>query len=167
MHGTGNKVAVVADILQSWRTPRTVIAQHLRHRATEPFAVSLLVAFLGLAFIAQWPNMSRETYLHPEVPMKQRMLAAGLALLASIPFWYGFAAISRIVAQRFGGKGSYLGARLALFTALLSIAPLMLLQGIFRGLSGPGLATTGAGIAVTCGFFYLWIPMLMEAETTS
>lgn len=158
-------MAVVSDILKSWRSPRAVIAQHLQRHATEPFAFSLLVAFLVLAFIAQWPGMSRGAYLQPDAPLTQRMLAAGLALLASIPFWYALAAISHLVAQKFGGKGGYLGARLALFTALLSVAPLMLGQGLINGFAGPGPIATGAGAIVLCGFVYLWLNMLIAAES--
>lgn len=165
LRGTGDRMAVVSDIMRSWQSPRAVIRQHLQHRATEPFAFSLLVTFLILAFVAQWPTMSRGAYLQPEAPLTQRMLAAGLALLASIPFWYALAALSRLVAQRFGGKGGYLGARLALFTALLCVAPLMLLQGVIRGFAGPGPLATGAGVVVLCGFVYLWLNMIIAAET--
>lgn len=157
-------MAVVADILQSWRSPRAVILRHLQRHPTEGFAFSLLVAFLLLAFVAQWPAMSRAAYLAPEAGLTQRMVAAGLALLASIPLWYGLAGLSHLVSQRFGGKGGYLGARLALFWALLSVAPLMLLQGMISGFSGAGWLSTAAGIVVLCGFLYLWINMLIVAE---
>ena len=157
-------MAVVADIWRSWRSPRTVILQHLQRRPTESFAFSLLVTFLILAFVSQWPNMSREAYLHPDAPLTQRMLAAALALLASIPLWYGLAAFSRFAARAFGGKGGYLGARMALFTALLSSAPLMLLQGMVSGFAGAGPIATAAGVAVLCGFLYLWINMLIASE---
>lgn len=163
--GTAGNMAVISDIVKSWRNPRAVILQHLQSRATEPFAVSLLVAFLVLAFVAQWPNMSRGAYLQPDAPLTQRMLAAGLALLASIPLWYGLAALSHMVARRFGGKGSYLGARLALFAALLSVAPLMLVQGMISGFAGPGLLTNGAGALVLIGFLYLWLNMLIASES--
>ena len=158
-------MAVVSEIVASWRTPRRVIAQHLAHRATEPFAFSLLVAFLVLAFVSQWPGMSRGAYLQPEVPLTQRMLAAGLALLASIPFWYALAGISRLVAQRLGGKGSYIGARLSLFMALLAVGPFMLVQGIISGFAGAGLVANGAGVLVLCGFLYVWVNMLIASET--
>ena len=158
-------MAVVSDIVQSWRSPRAVIVRHLQRRPTEGFAFSLLVAFLLLAFVAQWPAMSRAAYLAPEAGLTQRMVAAGLALLASIPLWYGLAGLSHLVAHRFGGKGSYLGARLALFWALLSVAPLMLLQGMLSGFAGPGLLATVAGFVVLGGFLYLWLNMLIAAES--
>jgi Yip1 domain len=158
-------MAVVSDIVRSWRSPRAVIDGHLQNRKTEAFAFSLLVAFLLLAFVAQWPAMSRGAYLQPEAPLIQRMLAAALALLASIPVWYGLAAISHLISKRFGGKGNYLGARLALFTALLSAAPLMLLHGVISGFIGQGPFTTAAGMLVLAAFLYLWLNMLIAAES--
>jgi hypothetical protein len=158
-------MALVSDIVKSWHSPRLVIAQHARHRATEAFAFSLLITFLILAFLSQWPSMARAAWLHPEAPLTQRMLAAALALLASIPFWYGLAALSRMIAGQFGGKGGYLGARLALFTALLSAAPLMLIQGLISGFAGAGWVPMAAGIAVLLGFLYLWINMLIALES--
>ncbi len=158
-------MAVVADIVQSWRSPRVVIGRHLQRHPTEGFALSLLVAFLLLAFVAQWPAMSRAAYLAPDAPLTQRMVAAGLALLASIPLWYGLAGLSHLVATRFGGRGSYLGARVALFWALLTSAPFMLVQGLISGFAGPGAVATAAGIAVLFGFLTLWINMLIAAES--
>jgi hypothetical protein len=158
-------MAVVSDIVKSWRSPRSVIQAHLQNRKSEAFAFSLLVAFLLLAFVAQWPAMSRGAYLQPEAPLIQRMLAAGLALLASIPVWYGLAAISHLISRRFGGNGGYLGARLALFTALLSAAPLMLLHGVISGFAGQGPLTSAAGVVVLGAFLYLWLNMLIAAES--
>lgn len=158
-------MAVTTDIVQSWRAPRKVMVRHLQRHPTEGFALSLLVAFLLLAFVAQWPAMSRAAFLEPEAPLTQRMTAAGLALLASIPFWYGLAGLSHLVARQFGGTGSFLQARIALFWALLSIAPVMLLQGMVQGFFGSGPFATGAGILVLCGFLYLWLNMLIAAET--
>lgn len=158
-------MAVVSDIVQSWLSPRLVMARHLQRHPTEGFAFSVLVAFLLLAFVAQWPVLTRAAYLQPEAGLTQRMVAAGLALLASIPLWYGLAGLSHLVAQRLGGMGGYLGARLALFWALLSVAPLMLLHGILSGFAGSGALATGAGIIILGGFSYLWLNMLIAAES--
>lgn len=158
-------MTVTSDIVQSWRRPRAVIRQHLQRHPTEGFALSLLVAFLLLAFVAQWPAMSRAAYLEPDAPLTQRMVAAGLALMASIPLWYGLAGLSHMIAQRFGGRGSYLGARVALFWALLCAAPFMLVQGMISGFAGAGALATGAGIVVLTGFLVLWINMLIAAES--
>lgn len=158
-------MAVTSDIVQSWRSPRAVIQRHFKRHPTEGFALSVLVAFLLLAFVAQWPAMSRAAFLEPGAPLMQRMTAAGLALLASIPLWYGLAALSHLVARQFGGRGGYLQARVALFWALLSTGPFMLAQGLIRGFAGPGTLSTVAGLLVLCGFLYLWLNMLISAET--
>ena len=157
-------MAVTSDIMQSWRSPRAVLRRHLQRHPTEGFALSLLVAFLLLAFVSQWPAMSRAAFLDPGVPMTQHMVAAALALMASIPLWYGLAGLSHLVARRFGGSGSFLAARVALFWALLTIAPFMLVQGMIRGFAGAGGASTLAGILVLVGFLTLWINMLIAAE---
>lgn len=158
-------MAVTSDIVESWRRPRRVIRRLVRARPGEPFAFSLLVAFLVLAFVAQWPVAARATVLQPEVPLAQRLLAAGMALLASIPFWYALAAMSRLAARLLGGRGSYGSARLALFMALLAVSPLMLFQGLASGFLGSGPSVAATGVAVFAGFAYLWGAMLVEAET--
>lgn len=144
--------------------PKAVMRRHLARGKSEPFAFSLLVAFLILAFISLWPFMSRQTVLQPSVPMVQRLVGAGLALLASIPFWYLLAAISRTLAKAFGGQGSFYTARLALFAALVCVTPGMLLQGLVAGMIGPGVQLNLVGALVGIGFFWIWLSMLLLAE---
>jgi hypothetical protein len=157
-------MSVTTDILQGWRHPRAVMRRHLQRDISEPFAFSLLVAFLVLAFVSLWPYLSRQSLLQPEVPMVQRMVAAGLGLLALIPFFYLLAALSRLVAMIFAGKGSFYRARLALFAALLTITPGMLLQGLVAGMIGPGTQLNLVGLIVGAAFLWIWLSMLTEAE---
>jgi len=96
--------------------------------------------------------------------MVQRLVASGLALLASIPFWYLWAAVSRWIAKAMGGQGSYYNARLALFAALLAVTPGMLLQGLTAGMIGPGPQANLVAVLVGLGFLWIWISMLREAE---
>jgi hypothetical protein len=98
------------------------------------------------------------------VPMVQRLVAAGLALLASVPVWYGVAALSRWISMVFGGKGSQYRARLALFAALVSVSPAMLLQGLVAGMIGPGPQLSLVQALVGLGFVWIWISMLRVAE---
>ena len=49
-------MAVTTDILSSWRNPRQGIRRHLARGVSEPFAFSLLLVFLVLAFVGQWPQ---------------------------------------------------------------------------------------------------------------
>lgn len=157
-------MAVTTDILQSWRSPRKVLRRHLQRGVSEPFAFSLLAAFLMLAFVSLWPFLSRQTALQPEVPMLQRLVAAGLAVLASISLWYGVAAVSRLMCRVLGGQGTFYGARLSLFAALLAVTPGMLLQGLVAGIIGPGVQLTSVGWLVLLAFFWIWLSMLAEAE---
>ena len=157
-------MTVTTDIVQAWRRPKAVMRRHVQRPKSEPFAFSLLVAFLLLAFVSLWPLLSRQSLLQPEVPMLQRLVAAGLALLASIPFWYLLAALSHWIAKALGGQGSYYTARLALYSALLAVTPGMLLQGLVAGMIGPGLQRDLVAALVALAFAWIWISMLREAE---
>jgi hypothetical protein len=131
---------------------------------SEPFAFSILLVFLILAFVAQWPQAAREAFLADEPSVAPRLLALALAVLATIPLWYGLAAVSRIVARLLGGRGSWFAARLALFWALATTSPLMLLQGLVAGMIGPGPALWLVTSVVGLGFLWLWLTMLHEVE---
>lgn len=160
-------MSVTTDIVQGWRRPKLVMRRHLQRSKSEPFAFSLLVAFLLLVFVSLWPWMSRQSLIQPEAPMLQRLVGAGLALLASIPFWYGLAAVSRLISKAMGGQGSYYGARLALFAALLTVSPGMLLQGLVAGMIGPGRQLDLVGLLVAAAFLWIWLAMLVEAERSN
>ena len=157
-------MAVTSDIVASWRHPRAAVRRHLQRGVSEPFVFSLLMVFLIVAFVAQWPLASREAFVAGEPSAAPRILARAFAVLATIPFWYLLAAISRLAAKALGGQGSWYSARLALFWALTTITPLMLLQGMVAGMVGPGagywLVTGGLALA----FFGFWGLMLHEVE---
>jgi len=157
-------MTVSTDLLASWRSPRAGLRRHLARGVSEPFAFTLLLVFLILTFIGQWPVAARDAFIAGEPSAAPRILARALAVLATIPLWYALAAVSRLIARAFGGKGSWYSARIALFWALATVSPLMLLQGLVAGMigSGPalGLVTTLAGGA----FVWLWLTMLHEAE---
>jgi hypothetical protein len=157
-------MAVTTDILASWRNPRAAIRRHLARGVSEPFAFSLLLVFLILAFVALWPQAAREAFLADEPSVAPRLLALALAVLATIPLWYGIAAMSRIAARMLGGRGSWYGARLALFWALATISPLMLLQGLVAGMIGAGPALWLVNSLVGLAFLWLWLTMLHEVE---
>jgi hypothetical protein len=84
--------------------------------------------------------------------------------LASIPFWYLLAALSRLLAKLLGGQGSHYRARMALFAALLTVTPAMLLQGLVAGMIGPGTQLLLVQTLVGVGFIWIWIMMLTRAE---
>jgi len=157
-------MSITTDMVQGWRQPQKVMQRHLARGRSEPFAFSLLVTFLVLVFVSLWPQLSRQSLLQPEVPMVQRLVAAGLALLASVPVWYGVAALSHWIAKLFGGHGSHYRARLALFAALVCVSPAMLLQGLVAGMIGTGPQLSLVQGLVGLGFLWIWISMVRVAE---
>lgn len=157
-------MSITTDIVESWRRPRVVVRRHLARGQSEAFAFSLLVAFLVLAFVAQWPGASRAAFEAGNTPVSPRLLAIALALLATIPLWYGLAALSRLIARAFGGRGTWYGARIALFWSLVAVTPLMLLQGLVAGLIGPSPGLTAVGVAAGGAFVVFWAMALIEVE---
>jgi len=157
-------MTVSTDLVATWRGPRAVLRRHLARGTSEPFAFTLLLVFLILAFIGQWPVAAREAVLANEPSAAPRILARALAILATIPIWYALAAVSRLIARTLGGKGSWYSARIALFWALATVSPLMLLQGLVAGLIGTGPALWLVMTVVGLAFLWLWLTMLHEAE---
>lgn len=157
-------MTVSTDLVATWRRPRAVLRQHLARGRSEAFAFTLLLVFLILAFVGQWPAAAREAFLADEPSAAPRILARAFAVLATIPLWYGLAALSRLVAKAMGGQGSWYGARIALFWALATVGPLMLLQGLVSGMIGPGPALSTVTLVVGIAFIWLWATLLHEAE---
>jgi hypothetical protein len=158
-------MAVSTEIVRSWRGPGAAIRRQLAGGVTEGRALAYLMAGCGMIFVAQWPRLSREAFLRPEVPLDARLGAALLGWVFLAPlFFYGLAALSHLVARAFGGRGSWFGARLALFWTLLTTAPLFLLYGLVAGFLGPGPALNSAGLLLTVGFLGHWLLALAGAE---
>lgn len=157
-------MSVTRDIAESWIRPRAVIRRHLARGRSEPWVFSLLVAFLVLAFIAQWPRLARLAVLNPDQPLAAQQLATALGLLAMIPAFYALAALSHLAARGLGGQGGWYGARLALFWALLAASPAVLLWGLVAGFLGPGGQVQAMSVALGLGFLWLWGAMLIEME---
>lgn len=156
-------MALGADILASYRHPRAVIRQKLDQGVREDRALALLLVACGLNFLGQWPGLARAAALDPTRPLEARLGGALLATMFLLPLIaYGVAGLSHLLARALGGKGDGYGARLALFWTLLVIAPLMLGQGLVRGMIGT--ATLPLQIAVLAVFLYLWLNTLIEAE---
>lgn len=157
-------MTVSTDLLASWRRPRAGVRRHLSRGVSEAFAFTLLLVFLGLTFIGQWPVAAREAFLANEPSVAPRILARAFAVLATIPLWYLLAALARLIGRALGGKGSWYGARLALFWALATVSPLMLLQGLVGGMIGPGPALSLVTGLTGGAFLWMWLTMSREVE---
>ena len=158
-------MTVSTELVSTWRAPRAALRRHLARGRSEAFAFTLLLVFLILAFVGQWPVAARDAFLAGEPSAAPRILARALAVLATIPLWYGLAALSHLVARALGGQGSWYAARIALFWALATVGPLMLLQGLVGGMIGKGHGLWLVSALVGVGFLWLWLTMLHEAET--
>jgi hypothetical protein len=157
-------MALTADILESWRAPRRVVRRHLARGRSEPFLFTLLVTFLILAVIAVAPWLSQQAALEG-TPVAPRILGACYGALLSIPVFYLFAALGHLTARLMGGKGGFYEGRLALFWALLTISPALLLYGLVRGMANGSPATPFLGLLVFVLFLGFYSVMLREAET--
>lgn len=158
-------MAVTGDILATWRRPRRVMRRLLAGGAREDRALAILMGACAVIFVAQWPRLARDAHLDPSVPLDARLAGALLATVFILPLLaYGLAALSHVLARALGGRGTFAGARVALFWSLLATAPLMLFQGLVAGFLGPGPGLTLLGLVVLAAFLAIWGASLRVAE---
>ncbi len=158
-------MSVSTDIVRTYRSPRRVVREKLARGVREDRALATLIGACVLIFVAQWPLLSRQAHLDPSVPLDVRLGGALLGWLFIAPMAaYVIAALSHVLARIFGGTGSWFGARLALFWALLAASPLWLLNGLVAGLIGPGAALSLVGLVAICVFLVFWGAGLWEVE---
>jgi hypothetical protein len=133
----------------------------------EDRALVFVMAFCVVAFIAQLPSLSRRAHLEG-LELNMLMGGALLGTVIILPlFFYALAFVSFGAARLVGGKGTAYGARVALFWALLSSTPLVLLNGLVAGFIGPGPALTGVGLIWFVVFLWFWLSGLRQAQRVS
>lgn len=159
-------MAVTTDILAIWRCPARVFARRLARR-DEAAALATLMGACFLMFVAQWPRLAREAHLSDGTPSLQELIGINLfAFLFIAPLvFYFLAFLAQLILRAIGHPVAPHGSRLALFWALLAIAPAALFQGLVAGLVGPGLGLTLVGLAVLAAFLWLWARLLHLAAT--
>lgn len=159
-------MSVTTDIVRTYRAPRQVVAGWLSGGEREDRAFAVLFAACLIIFVSRWPVAAREAYLDPSIPFDARVGGQLMALIFIFPLIaYGLAAVTHLLAKLVGGKGSWYGARIALFWALLAASPLWLLYGLTEGFIGPGPALTLTQVAALAAFLAFWTAGLWEAET--
>ena len=157
-------MAVTRDIVATYGAPRRVMERLLAMGEREDRALVFLMGACVLVFVAQMPRLARDAHLGGEdLNMLLGSALLGLVFIAPLAL-YGVAALSHVVARAIGGRGSWFGARLALFWSLLASTPLLLLHGLVAGFIGPGPALSGVGILWWLVFAWFWISSLIEAE---
>ena len=158
-------MSVSLDILRSWRHPRRIVARLLGEGVREDRALVFLMTGCALIFLAQWPRLMREAAAMPDPGFQARVGGALWGWLFLMPLAaYALAALSHLIARALGGRGSWYGARLALFWAFLASAPLWLLNGALIGVFGPGAAATLSATAALGAWLAIWLAGLYEAE---
>lgn len=154
---------VTSDIAATWRGPRRVF-RRLLGAAREDRALAVLMGGCLIVFVAQWPRLAREAHLEG-TELNMKLGAALLAWLFIAPLiFYALALVSHALARLAGGRGTALGARLALFWAFLAASPLILLHGLVAGFIGPGPGLAAVGMLWCAVFAWFWIAGLIEAE---
>ncbi|MEL6585830.1 MAG: YIP1 family protein [Pseudomonadota bacterium] len=161
-------MSVTRDIPRAWIKPRAVMAELLNRGERDDMAFIFLIVACVLVFVAQLPRLSREAFETGEefLPLMGGTLMAWV-FLAPLMF-YALAALSRVVARLFGGKGTWYRARLALFWSLLAVSPAMLLHGLTAGFLGPATPQADiVGALVLAAFFWIWLGSLVTAERST
>jgi hypothetical protein len=151
-------MAVTSDIVGLWRHPRRMIRAKLAEGQREDRALAVLMGACAMIFVGQWPILARLAELDPSVPLDARMGGTLLATVFVLPL------LAYALAAAFGGQGSWYGARLALFWALMAAVPLFLATGLIAGLIGQTPAASGLGLLCFTAFMILWLTLLTEAE---
>ncbi len=160
-------MSIATEIVRSWRDPRGTL-RRLLPQATEGRALAYLMGACVLLFVAQWPRLAREAELSPGIPLDARLAGALQGIVFILPLLlYAVAGVSHVVARLVGGRGTWFGARVALFWSFLAAAPLFLFHGLVAGLIGPGLEQALSGTLLGGGFLLHWILALVEVERPS
>lgn len=155
---------VTTDIVQSYRRPRKVFRRLLDGGQREDRAIAILAGACLIFFVASAPGYARQAAITGE-DLAQLLTYSLFGTLFIMPLiFYGIAALSHLVVKPFGGKGSWFGARLALFWSLLATSPVILLWGLTRGFIGPGFQAELVGIIWVAVFLLFWTLNLREAE---
>lgn len=137
--------SLVGAIGRGWRDPRGTMASQIDEGLDESRALFHLMLACGLLCLASMPGAVRASRaIEADDPLSGAVAAYLFAYLFVLPLVaYGVAALLRLVAQRFGGTGSYLAMRSALFWTLLAGAPIALGLALLRVFAE---AAPGAGL---------------------
>ncbi len=158
-------MAVTTDIVASHARPRRVMRRLLAMGERDDRALVILMVACFLMFAAQWPWRARQAF-ETGVPLTDLIQTDLFGIIFFFPLVaYGLAAISHLIAKAVRGRGSFYGARLALFWALLAASPAIVLTGLVKGFIGPGPAHTLVSGVWFALFVWIWLSSLWEAET--
>lgn len=146
---------MVLRVLESWWAPRRVV-RGLRDMPDSAQLVVLMLAML-ITLIGQAPGLARAAQLEPSVPLDARIGGAAMGTMFMMPLLaYAVAGLSGLLIRVTPWRLEARHARLALFWALLAVAPATLLAGMVAGLIGPSPALTLTRSVAGLGFLFIW-----------
>lgn len=158
-------MSVVANIVASYVAPVAEMRRMLRAGQREDRALAVLFGGCALIFISSLPAAFGLAAADLSVPLEARIGGAMFAWLALAPLTaYVLAAGSHVIARTIGGRGSWYGARLALFWALFASSPLWLVQVAAYVVFGAGVGQNVFGTLALGAFLYIWLGSLWAAE---
>lgn len=149
-------MSVVRNIIRTYQSPRKTISGLIAQGPKEPEVLVFAMLACGLIFVAQWPVLSRAAALDPSVTFEQRMGGALFGIMFMLPLLlYGLAGLLQLGLRVFSRKVMGLHVRLVLFWSLLSVTPLMLVQGGLSAFLGATAAVMLFGFVVAGVFLYI------------
>lgn len=157
---------LLREIAATWAAPGKAAERLLASGAGEERALGLVMGACGGMFVLRLPLLLRAGAGEGgEAPLAGLAVGAALGLMVFAPLaLYGLAALSHVLARLFGGRGSWLKARLVLFWSLVSVLPLVAVETLVRLVLGPGPVAGALGFAVFAAFVFWWLAGLRRAE---
>ncbi len=155
--------SIFGNLSGTYTSPLTT-ARNMKSRVPPESALLAYLLFaLLVSFAARLPGLlvTGQSLPNPASFIGAQFVAA---VLFGALFMYLLAALSRLIARMFGGRGTHQTARLALFWVLLALQPLVILNAVFRyaGMTeGPQLAVS---IVFGAIFFFVWLTFLLAME---
>lgn len=182
-------MSVAREIPRAWLRPAAVMERLLARRPDERVAFAFLAVASVLGFLSTLPGLQRQARESDPAFEAAIVAEAGDARILQVPAdivdakfealmsgalmaWlfvvpivlYALAWVSHLVARAIGGRGTGLGARIALFWAALVAVPFLLLTGLVSGFVGDGLEAGIVALVAVSVFFWVWLNSLYVAE---
>lgn len=157
--------------LAAYVNARASMRRELDGWRSEAQLLFYLILACFLWFVAGLPFAIYGKEVAAGTPLAGVLAARLFGTVILLPFvMYALAAISRNISRIFGGTGTYMNARLALFWAFIAAMPAILALSIIGALSiilfgfSPGIVGVSVGLVQFCVILGFWSACLAEAE---
>lgn len=158
-------MSVTRDMTTSYRAPGRAFSRQLREGVSEARVLSYLMIACFVIFVSRLPQLARDSYFDPSIPLDARVGAAILGWLFFIPLAaYAISFVLVVLQKLVRMRAHAFTTRMALFWALLVSTPLWLLQGLVSGLIGLGPALTVVNCVLLAVYSIVLIACLRAAS---